>query len=317
MALLGGVGELYLVSAGIGSCYLVISFLMGQIHSGGPAHDAGHAGGCAHGGPHVGDAGHGSAHAAGTAHSGAQPGSAPHGHAPALPHGPGGMHHGQAGAASPSGPANGQAGSDSASNLGHVHAEFHGMTGHHHAVHSQSGVDTGPVQALPRLASRAGRLLLTVLSPMTMATFLAFFGLSGLVLSSALPQFAIWTIVPAILIGLLVTRSVLSIMHWMMLKMNVTNVVRTNDLVGLMANVTVGFEDSTIGQVTFVAMGIRSNSLARAAQPGAVFKRGDRVMIVDIRDRIAYVQPWTDEFNPDDSEILLFEEKPQKEGENS
>ncbi len=287
MALFAGVGELYLISTGIGSIYLVTSFLLGHTHTGGTAHGPGHApathaGGHTHA-PAASAPGHGtdiaSGHSAATpGHGGGHSGSTSHGHTSAE--------------SSQSSVNQSASTGSSVHNLAHVHAEFHGLTGQHHAV--GQAFDTGPVQALPRLPRRYVRLLLTILSPMTMAIFLAFFGLSGIISIVACPWLSVWSIIPALLFAIIVTRISLSAMAWMTMKLNVSNVARSSDLIGLQGKVLIPIEPDETGQITFAVKGIRRKSAARAMRPDINLAAGQRIIIVDMTDKVAIVEPWSD-----------------------
>jgi len=340
MAVFGVIGEVYLVSAAVGSIYLLTGLVMGHMHGGdagghagghiggGPHADAGlahghmaagpHAdAGLAHGhvaaGPHA-DAGLAHGHAAagphadaGLAHGHAAAGphadaGAAHGHTAAGPHADAGAAHGHtaAGAQANSAAGAGQSAAGARSgapahiNTSHVHVDFAHTTRSHPVTSGQSMVDTGPVQILPRLASKAGSLILTVLSPMTLACFLAFFGITGLILLSVLPALGIWSALPAAFVAGCITRVILNVMSYVVAKMFVTTVAREDELIGQLAEVSVGIEPGGMGQVTYVVGYKRLICPARAAQKNVALKRGTRVIVTDIRDRVVYVEPWTD-----------------------
>lgn len=356
MTPLSGIGEVYLVCAGIGSIYLIASFAMGQTHGGGGHGGAighGHAGSSGHGllGGHAGPSGHGllsgqghaSAHgslghgpaaghgtpghggaaghgAAGrsattgnagtvrsisgstnsghgtTAHSGTALSSGANGHSGTIGHGTGGSQDSYRLAG------DGASSGNLAHHLGHAHAELH--TGPHHAVNSQSGFETGPVQALPKLASKVGKVLLTISSPMTISTFLAFFGISGLIILQFIPQLGIITALPAFLVALFISRAILQLMSWGMVHLHVSNVTRADQLIGLASKVTISIPPGEVGQISYVANGMRAITRARAMDATAEFSIGDRVIISDYQNRVAFVELWTDDFFPDDQNVI-------------
>lgn len=275
MGPLGGIGELYLVSAGIGFVYLLASFLMGQIHGSGTTH-AGHADVPTHGlavAPH----GHTGGNLAdmGSPHAGAIPHAVTPGHTPAIP-----------------GPA-------------HAHMDTTGLT-------ADGGSPTGSslVYVFPRFASRAARTLFALLNPMTIAIFLAFFGLTGLMLLTVVPSWGAWSVLPALLSALLITKLIANLLGWMFVKMSVTNVIKVEELIGQVARVSVASKGNTIGQITYVVNGMRGTALAKPNKPDLELKRGDRVFIADIRHKVMYVEPWTDSFLPDADGELFVENEP-------
>lgn len=253
--------QIYIVSAAVGSIYLVLGLVLGQLH--------GHAdAAAAHG-----DAGGAGGHEI-------TPGQA---HAPA---------HGQdTGLPDTSQP---QAQPAAFSHLKpSPHLDI-AASGPQHVISAHQDAGTAPVQLVERRPFGLLRLLLTALSPMTIAVFLAFFGISGLILAELLPFLGPLTWVPAVMISLLVTGQVLRLLRWMILKMHVTSLVKVNELIGHSAEVLTPIQQGRTGEVTYVVGSTRLQAAAKPAKPGMEFKRGAKVMISDIRDTIFYVEPWED-----------------------
>jgi len=244
------VGELYLISTGIGCGYLIISFLMGQFdgQGDGSSGDGSDAGG---------------ADASGADISGADAGGADAGGADA------------GGADVSSGDA--------------------ADTGSSTSLLPVSQIGAG--HPLPITTQRRGRLLFTLLSPMTISMFLAFFGIAGLILSSKAAFLGPFTIIPALLIGFLITRTLIAAMRSLSTRMHVSSVVRVQDLVGQVGKITVSISGDGKGQISYSREGMRCTAIARAAKAGTELTTGTKVIITDLRDRVAYVEPWTD---PDD-----------------
>ncbi len=287
MAVLGGIGEVYLVSAGAGFTYMLISLLMGQMHGGGAAHGGGHVGG------HIGAGGTGG-HIGG--HVGTGDATAGHGltHAGASNHGSIDSTQPQAGAPS---------GTGHLAHLGHAHVHFpHGADGQ---ADSQLGTDTRGVPVVSRRSSMFVRLLLTVLSPMTISMFLTFFGSIGMILYSVAPSLGWLTVVPAVMIAAWIARLLLSAMSYITEKMFVTSGHNEAELIGHMAKVKVGIEPGGMGQIIYVIGSKRFLCPARAISENMQFKHGTRVMIADIRDHVMYIEPWVDEFIPDQTDEII------------
>lgn len=169
-----GLAELYLVSAGIGSAYLIISFLMGQVGNQGSGDGGSDAGGADTSGADVSGADLSGADASGADISGAD--------------------------------ASG------------VDAMLTSATSHLSA-------NTLAGRSLPLVSAKRTRLLFTIMSPMTISTFLSFFGISGIILTQTASFLGFCTIIPALLIGFLITRIILGAMSALSKKMYVTSVV--------------------------------------------------------------------------------------------
>jgi membrane protein implicated in regulation of membrane protease activity len=144
-----------------------------------------------------------------------------------------------------------------------------------------------------------------------MSIFLTFFGLSGIISIVAFPWLGAWSIIPALLVATFITRVSLSAMAWMTFRLNVSNVTRTADLIGLQGKVTIPIEPGGTGQITFAAKGIRRKSVARAFRPEATMITGQHIIIVDMTDKIAIVEPWSDGlFTESPTSIELLAELP-------
>ncbi len=290
--------QIYIVCAAIGSIYLIAGLILGQLHGHGDAgvghgdHGFGHAHGDAGMGHGI---GHG--HGAGIGHG---HGDASIGHG----HGAGHGHDASAGHTAESGQNAGQSG------IGR-HLEPHmdiGTTGAHHMLPGHHHADHGPVQLMERKRFKVLRFLQTILSPMTIAVFLAYFGIAGLILSRLLPFLGPFTMIAAILVSLLVTGRVLQLLRWMMFKMTANSVVRTEELVGQQAEVITPIAGSWMGEITYVAGSSRMQSRAKSTKPDMEFKRGDKVIICDITEGIAYVEPW-DDIELESSSVFETKEK--------
>jgi membrane protein implicated in regulation of membrane protease activity len=294
MAPLGALGQMYAVSTGIGVLFMAYSLFMGRI-GGGHGHGGGHAG-----------VGHGAGHG-GVSH-GVGHGGVGHGVGHGVSHGPG-----------HAGPAAGHG-------VGHAggHAGGHGAGASHGAGHSTASgaaqnVDgseaaamamqqftTGQATALSRFhvpahASSLVEIFLEFLNPMVLATFMTYFGLTGLIIHFAMPALGLISLAPAVIVGVIATRILLFVMHWMFAKMEVTSVAVVEELIGTFATVIVPITKGRVGQITYVVESKRFTAPAKPLDTVSEFKKGTKVMISEIRDNIMYIEPWTDSFNPTSS----------------
>src|SRR5262249_53268592 len=195
--------QIYIVCAAIGSIYLIVGLVLGQLHGHGGVgqgnhgfgpgdHGFGHVHGdvgLAHGhglsmghghGPAIGHGpGAGIGHGQGPTIGHGQGPAIGHGHGPAIGHGhgdPGAVHgHGTAGHDAGAGHTSESSQSSGPSGIG-KHLEPHvdiASTGGHHVLGGHHHADQGPVQLMERRRFKVLRFLQTILSPMTIAVFLA------------------------------------------------------------------------------------------------------------------------------------------------
>lgn len=316
MAPLGVIGEIYIVSIAVGSIYLTVGLLLGQWHG--------------HGNSTAGSDGHGDLTAGGHG-----PGEAAidHGGSSSLGHEPGGLNHGGSSLNHAiSGPAHAghpfspdstgghHLGSNSHATLMHSEASAGQHDAPHldlyptgaHPQHSDAGGHPQVVQVIEKKAYKAGKALLTLLSPMTLATFLAFFGISGLLCAHLFPVLGALTLLPAILTSMLITSQVLRLLRLMVHKMDVSSVVQAQEIIGRRGEILTPISSGRVGEVTYVIGSKRLNAPAKSAQPGYEFKLGDKVMISDFRDSIVYVEPYED-LLLDDSNSIAFPTKIKEE----
>ncbi len=137
-----------------------------------------------------------------------------------------------------------------------------------------------------------GKLVVAMLSPMTMSMFLTFFGLTGLIVSSVAGFLGPLTALVAGIIGLIVTSFILRSMSSMSKKLLVTSAAKPQDMIGQVAKVTVSIEAGGIGRIVYSMLGMRCTAMAKSAQKDSIFKTGSTVIISDFQNRVAIVEDW-------------------------
>jgi hypothetical protein len=248
-----------MISTAIGSSYLVIGALLGQANSGHGHGDVGHI--TSHSGhPAQLDSGHGAAHGDISGHTHA-------GHA---------SDHG----------------------LGNNGSHSAGLHPHLPSMHEPDGggQQIPILHDPPRHLSSFVKVVLRILSPFSIALFLAFFGVIGLMSERVFPALGDYTALIALALGWILSRQVLYGMTWITSRMFVTTVPKTEEIIGQVAEVCLPISAGSLGEVTYKVHSTHLNTPARAAQPDQDFQRGAKVMIKDLRDNIAYVEPLKDLF---------------------
>ncbi|CAN5312901.1 hypothetical protein BH10CYA1_BH10CYA1_63670 [soil metagenome] len=256
---LGMLGQIYAVCAGIGSIFVIGSFVMGHIGDEGGHDGGGHDDG---GGSDFssGDDGGGSDFSAGD---------------------------------------DGGGGSDfSAGDEGGGGSDFNAgdNNGHYRVL---------PVSGRPMLVHRTPTstfasgffgIILTLLSPMTVCIYLAFFGLTGLVLCFNAPWLGYFTLIPAIAVSIAVSAAFKAMTQWMIKNMFSSTHQKESDLLGQMAEVNVPINaEGRVGEVTYVLNAKRMTATAKPAKPGVDFKKGSKVLIVGSKEHVVFIEPYDPE----------------------
>jgi membrane protein implicated in regulation of membrane protease activity len=300
---LSTISKLYVISTFVGSIFMVISVLMGRLPRG---HGAIH-----HGGGHTGHSGHApkightASHSGG--HSGAHSGSANHAgsHSASVNSG----HAGHSG--SDAGVSHSAQNADAIQHLQSVRA-------HQIALQNQSTPgarnDLGQSISL-KLQSRTGHLhvglkehgvieiILSVLNPLSIATFLAFFGITGMVAGIALHINPWITFVAAVTCGWLAVQAVIQIIGWLFTNMHVSTESRVADLIGQIAEVNIPITTGRTGEITYIVGSKRLTAPAKSLVPELEIPRKTRVIICDIQNHVMFVDVWRDDFTAQSTEV--------------
>lgn len=129
-----------------------------------------------------------------------------------------------------------------------------------------------------------------ILSPVTISTFVASFGGMGIILLKLKPEWGTILHIPiSIVVGLGVAASVAYLFYRLFGKAQISSAPRDADLVGLEADVSVSIPVSGMGQISYVAMGIRSTGAAKTDDQTEV-KQGEKVKITKVSGGIFTVQ---------------------------
>lgn len=264
-----------------------------------------------HGGSGVAGHGAGASHGAAGGHAtapgshGSAPGS--HGGAPgnhgSAPGSHGGAHAGSAG--------HGASGASGASVA--VHSGTAGPASGQGADIGNPMATTGPIVSEPagiitRALSKVHGLhvelkeesllesLLGLLNPLSIATFLTFFGLTGVIVSIGFKLPEIVSLPLAGVAGWLAVQLVVHTIAWLFETMGSSSEARMEDLVGRMAEVTVPIGTGKVGEITYIIKSKRYASPAKAVDSTQPLIKRTKVMISEVQDHLMLVEPWTDSF---------------------
>lgn len=173
---------------------------------------------------------------------------------------------------------------------GHVDADHGGDHGDHGQGNTTS---RQPLIIDHRLQNHLGRIILSILSPMSIAIFLAFFGLTGYACGYFLPMLGLLTLIPAALAGFAMINIFRSMIAAMMKYGTSSSHIRADDLIGHVAEVLVPIAANRPGEVTYIIQSKIYSSVARS-KPGVPINKGTKVMIVERDGPTVFVEPYRD-----------------------
>lgn len=145
-----------------------------------------------------------------------------------------------------------------------------------------------------RLTSRIGRLLMAILSPMSIAIFLAFFGLTGYLTGYLMPWLGYITLIPAFIAGFVMINIFKSCIRALMKYGTSSSHVRSGELIGQVGEVLIPIAENRPGEITYVIQSKIYSSVARASKPGEKINKGTKVMIVETDGPTVFVEPYKD-----------------------
>jgi hypothetical protein len=272
---LSTISKLYVISTFVGSIFMVISVLMGRLPRGhgGVHHGGGHGGHAGHSG-HAPQIGHGASHGAGH-HPGGNVGA---GHSGQNVHN---VQHVQSVRAHQIALQN-QSANGAQNDLGQsINLKLQAHTGHLHVGLEEHGIV---------------EIVLSFLNPLSIATFLAFFGLTGMIAGIALHINPIVTFIAAVSCGWLAVQAVIHLIAWLFANMHVSTESRVADLVGQIAEVNIPISSGRTGEITYIVGSKRLTAPAKSLIPDLEIARKTRVIICDIQNHVMLVDVWHDDF---------------------
>ncbi|MDP3510933.1 MAG: NfeD family protein [Candidatus Melainabacteria bacterium] len=189
----------------------------------------------------------------------------------------------------------------------HVAHGHSGLTGGHHTADGHSGHDAdgdgdnGGRDSNLALNQGQGHsqknlyfTLLSIFSPMSISIFIGFFGVTGIAVRSALPWMGPFTLIPAILAGVVATNIMKAVLAWATRKLSASSLISAQQAIGQIAEVNTPIKEGRLGEVSYVIGLTRFNSAARTAKEGCEISRGSKVIIVETDGSVVLVEPFSD-----------------------
>ena len=258
--------DIYFLTSCLGFIYIVGSALMGGFHSHNGSGHGGHTG-AGHGHAGHGHAGHGHAHVH-IGHGGGSHGGGSHG---GGSHGAGSQHAGSHG---------------------------HGSGSSSAASHGAAQEDVSNALSVSQTAAVARRTelpevylkILDVLNPTKLAFFAFMFGAIGFVAGKFLPGYL--SLAPAVVLGWLLANLFFYLMSSVMSRLHSSTNFKKESLIGATGELSLSIESGGIGEIVVRTGNSRYNFPVRSANAEQSIKKLAKVIIVDIKDGIFFVEPF-------------------------
>jgi membrane protein implicated in regulation of membrane protease activity len=153
---------------------------------------------------------------------------------------------------------------------------------------SPTSMHAGPV---PSITARIGGKILSLLSPMSIAIFLAFFGIVGFLCDQYLSWLGFFSLIPAVLVSMGISNLFKYCVRWLIVHGGVSTEAKVENMVGQIGEITVPIGSGRTGEITYVMGSKRYQAAARAISGDADIKKGTKVMIAEVRDHLVLVEP--------------------------
>ncbi len=130
------------------------------------------------------------------------------------------------------------------------------------------------------------------ISPISIAAFVTAFGAIGIVATRGMGQAAMTSVIWAVVGSLVVAVLAHALFFFLFIAPQASSAVRQGDLIGITAEVTAPIPATSVGEISYVAMGSRQTASARSAD-GQAIPRGATVIVESITGTVLNVRPKT------------------------
>jgi hypothetical protein len=136
--------------------------------------------------------------------------------------------------------------------------------------------------------------LMGILNPMSIAMSIFLFGASGLVILNYFPNMTKDSLIPAGFAALVLTMLFQNLLGMFAAKVENSALHILDDAIGSIGEITVPIPQGKTGEVMFVLGEGRKNYSAKCLNADKDIKRGTKVVIIDLEDSLALVEPCDD-----------------------
>jgi membrane protein implicated in regulation of membrane protease activity len=127
------------------------------------------------------------------------------------------------------------------------------------------------------------------ISPISIAAFITAFGAIGIIATRGLGLDATTSIIYAVVGSILVALVAHAVFYFIFVAPQASSAVKQGDLIGLTAEVTAPIPATSVGEITYVAMGSRQTAQARSTN-GEAIPRGATVVVESITGTVLNVR---------------------------
>lgn len=135
-----------------------------------------------------------------------------------------------------------------------------------------------------------GEVSIASVSPISIAAFITALGAIGIITLRGMGMPAMASVIWAVVGALVVAVGAHLVFFYAFIAPQASSAVRQSDLIGIMAEVTAPIPATSVGEISYVAMGSRQASQARSAT-GQAIPRGVTVVIESISGTVFNVRP--------------------------
>ena len=156
-------------------------------------------------------------------------------------------------------------------------------------LHLPGHVDTGPVSGHIGGDMAGHDISLTSLSPISIAAFVTSFGGIGIIALYGFDVSGLASVVWAVVGSIIIAIASHFAFFYLFIAPQASSALRSSDMIGQTAEVTVPISADSVGEVAFVAMGERHTATARSADHHAI-PRGAVVSIESLTGTVMIVK---------------------------
>ena len=187
----------------------------------------------------------------------------------------------------------------------HDPGDVHSNT--HHSAHSSALADQiaqegqlGAAKARTRRYDSGETFywkVVSFLSPTKLSLIAFFTGAAGLFILKAFPGLGILSLLPALPIGYLLARILLNILNSFVSRLHASTNFSQDSLVGTVGELVLSIEPGKTGEVVLISKSGRHSAPARSNSSDQEIKKLSKVIVVDCREGVFYVEPMTDDLH--------------------
>lgn len=137
-----------------------------------------------------------------------------------------------------------------------------------------------------------GDVSIASVSPISIASFITAFGAIGIIATRGMGLPGMTSVIWAVVGSLAIAGLAHVVFFYVFVAPQASSAVKQSDLIGITAEVTAPIPATSVGEITYVAMGSRQTSSARSAN-GESIPRGTTVVVESITGTVLNVRPKT------------------------